>query len=173
MIFVVRGAGGGKKNRKGKWPAVACVVRSDGSNLGLIEYGGHPEWNEGNLLMLPNKKKGCFKLYDGDTKKVTAQIGRKGMFPNPGADIAYSPDGKWLVADYVDKTRKIRSYQFFRFSDKKVFTSPKIATRADRSTTRIDGAPRWNRTSDAILVGGVAKDGTRQMSIIRVVADRQ
>ena len=44
---------------------------------------------------------------------------------------------------------------------------------ADRSTTRIDGAPRWNRTSDAILVGGVAKDGTRQMSIIRLVPGKK
>ena len=33
---------------------------------------------------------------------------------------------------------------------------------------RIDPAPRWNRTNDAILVPGVARDGTRQMFVIRV-----
>jgi len=34
---------------------------------------------------------------------------------------------------------------------------------------RIDPAPRWNRTNDAILVPGIAKDNTRQMYVIRVV----
>jgi hypothetical protein len=34
---------------------------------------------------------------------------------------------------------------------------------------RIDPAPRWNRTSDAILVPGIATNGTRQLFVIRVV----
>ena len=33
---------------------------------------------------------------------------------------------------------------------------------------RIDPAPRWNRTNDAILVPGIAKDKTRQMHVIYV-----
>lgn len=33
---------------------------------------------------------------------------------------------------------------------------------------RIDGAPRWNRSSDAILVPGLAENKTRQMFVIRV-----
>lgn len=33
---------------------------------------------------------------------------------------------------------------------------------------RIDAAPRWNRTDDAILVPGIATDGTRQIFVIRV-----
>ena len=34
---------------------------------------------------------------------------------------------------------------------------------------RIDAAPRWNRTNDAILVPGIAENGTRQMFLIRVL----
>ncbi len=32
---------------------------------------------------------------------------------------------------------------------------------------RIDPAPRWNRTNDAILVPGIAKNRTREMFVIR------
>ena len=143
------------------------------SDLGLVDYGGHPEWYEGILLTLPDEKNGNFKFYNVDTKKVAGHIGEKGMFPSPGGDKAYSPDGKWLVASHHVKDKKARIYQFYRFSDKALFTSPAIPTRADGSVTRIDGAPRWNRTSDAILVGGVAEDGTRQMSIIRMLPARE
>ncbi len=173
LAFVVRGGGGGKKKRTYKWPSTACVVRPDGSNLGVIDWDGHPEWNEGNLLTLPNKKKKNYTLYNVDTKKVTGEIGEKGMIPTPGGDKAYSPDGKWFVGSGTDKKRKRCFYPFYRFSDGALFTSPGIKTRANRSTTRIDGAPRWNRTSDAILVGGVARDGTRQMSIIRLVPGKE
>ncbi|MDP6232524.1 MAG: hypothetical protein QF913_10230, partial [Nitrospinaceae bacterium] len=34
---------------------------------------------------------------------------------------------------------------------------------------RIDPAPRWNRTNDAILVPGIAKNKTRQMYVIHVI----
>ncbi|NQU51091.1 MAG: hypothetical protein HQ522_00985 [Bacteroidetes bacterium] len=34
---------------------------------------------------------------------------------------------------------------------------------------RIDLAPRWNRTNDAILVPGIAKNGIRQMFVIRII----
>jgi hypothetical protein len=33
---------------------------------------------------------------------------------------------------------------------------------------RLDPAPCWNRTGDAIVVPGIADDGTRQMFIIRI-----
>ena len=38
ILFVVRG--GGNKKHKNKWPNVGCVIRSDGSHLGLVDYGG-------------------------------------------------------------------------------------------------------------------------------------
>lgn len=34
---------------------------------------------------------------------------------------------------------------------------------------RIDPAPRWNRTNDAILVPGLAENKTRQIFLIRVL----
>jgi hypothetical protein len=34
---------------------------------------------------------------------------------------------------------------------------------------RIDPAPRWNRTNDAILVPGISDNRPRQMFIIRVI----
>ena len=169
IAFIVRG--GGSKKRKNKWPNVGCVIRSDGTGLGLIEWGGHPEWYEGTLLALPVKKEKRWKLYDVDSKKVKGHITEKGMIPSPGGDKAWSPDGKWFVGSHHVKAKKSRTYQFFRIADKALFTSPLIPTRGDGSVTRIDGAPRWNRTSDAILVGGVAPDGTRQMSILRLIPD--
>jgi hypothetical protein len=33
---------------------------------------------------------------------------------------------------------------------------------------RIDPAPRWNRTNDAILVPGLTKNKTRQIFLIRI-----
>ena len=113
IVFVVRGRGNEKYENK--WPNVGCVVHSDGTGLGLIEFGGHPEWLEGNLLTL----KECV-------------------------------------------------YTFYRMADGAFVRSPVIPTKSDGSVTRIDGAPRWNRTSDAILVGGVAEDGTRQLLVIRL-----
>ena len=37
-----------------------------------------------------------------------------------------------------------------------------------KGNLRTDPAPRWNRNSDAILVPGWTKDGTRQLHVIRV-----
>jgi len=33
---------------------------------------------------------------------------------------------------------------------------------------RLDPAPGWNRTSDAIVVPGIAPDGTRQMFLLEL-----
>ena len=40
-------------------------------------------------------------------------------------------------------------------------------------THRIDPAPRWNRTGDAILVPGLAPDGTLQLFILRIQTDSE
>ena len=36
---------------------------------------------------------------------------------------------------------------------------------------RIDPAPRWNRTSDTLLVPGLTENGTRQMFMLRLSKD--
>ena len=171
IIFTVRGGGDRKKKRKNKWPNTGCVIRSDGSGLGNIEYDGHPEWYEGNLLSLPGKS--FFRLYDVDEKKMKGQIGEKGTFPSPGNDNAFSPDGKWYVGSHRQKKKKECIYTFFRFADKEYFRAPPIPTREGSGVTRIDTAPRWNRTSDAILAPGVAEDGSRQLFIVRILSEKK
>ena len=170
IVFVVRG--GGSDTLPDKYPNVQCVIHADGTGLKRMEFGGHPEWYEGNQLSLPGD--GVFKLVDVDTDKVMGQIGTKGTFRSPGDDNAYSPDGKWYVGSH--KVDMSRGWTFYRFADQTHFETSAIPswfggkkTKNDpHGVTRIDGAPRWNRTSDRILVGGVAEDGTRQMFIIHI-----
>jgi hypothetical protein len=172
IVFIVRGKGDDKKRRG--YPNVGCVINSDGSGLGLIDFGGHPEWYKDNLLILPNDDKGILNIYNVDTKKVAGTIGEEGMFPDPGGDKAYSPDGKWLVGSH-EKDEK-QGYTFYRFSDQVHFTSPMIPSfqgTGDRRVNRVDGAPRWNRESNKILVGGIADDGSRQLFIIRMRAEKE
>ena len=122
-------------------------------------------------------KQGWLDLYNVDTASFTGdQIGTTNTFKDTGADKAYSPDGRWMVCSY--KLDKSWRYQFYRFSDGTVFTATTTLTLEGatpiNNSTRIDGAPRWNRTSDAILVGGIVTEnnpsiGTRQMAIIRLI----
>ena len=169
IFFVVRGDGRG--DVKAKYPNVACVINVDGSNLRNCINGGHPEWYKGKLLTMAEKKKKHYKLYDVDSQKIVGRIGDNGVFPQPGGDNAYSPDGKWYVGSHRIDLKQF--YTFYRFEDNAHFVSEGIDIFRGKTkalTTRIDGAPRWNRTSDAILVGGIAEDGTRQMSIIKIIS---
>jgi len=173
LFFVVRGSD--TVDGIGKYPSAPCVINVDGSNLRHCENGGHPEWYEGKLMTVAQDKKKHYKLYDVDSEKIVGRIGDDGVFPQPGGDNAYSPDGKWYVGSHrIDLTQ---FYTFYRFEDNAHFVSEGIPifrgkTKKGLLTTRIDGAPRWNRSSDRILVGGVAKDGTRQMSIIKIISPR-
>ena len=164
IIFVVRGKG------EGKYPNAGCVIRSDGSRLSRIEYDGHPEWCEGNLLSLPGES--FFRLYDVDTKNVVGRIGDKGVFPSPGDDTAFSPDGKWYVGSHKPRKKEC-VYTFYRLADKAYSHAPAIRTNPGGGVTRIDPAPRWNRTSDAILAPGVAEDGSRQLFVVQILSVRK
>ncbi len=169
IAFIVRGKG------EDKYPNAACVIHSDGSGLSRIKKGGHPEWLEGNILSVAGE--GGVELYDVDTKLLKGTIGDTGTFPNPGDDKAYSPDGKWfVVAHKAHRRAEKRNYTFYRFSDQVHFNSPIISTyygEGEASVTRIDTAPRWNRESNKILVGGVADDGSRQLFIIRIQPENE
>ena len=170
IVFVIRG--NSKVNGKRKYPNLACVINTDGSNLGRIDFDGHPEWYKGNQLTIPDTEKGFYKLYDVDTKQIVGRIGEDGVFPAPGGDNAFSPDGKWYVASHRDDGKCF--YTFYRFEDNAHFVSGGTLTyrgTKEHGVTRIDGAPRWNRTSDSILIGGIAKDGTRQLSIIKIYSE--
>ncbi len=114
------------------------------------------------------------ELWDVDSKLLKGTIGDTGTFPNPGDDKAYSPDGKWFVGSH-EKDEK-QGYTFYRFSDHVHFYSPMIPSfhgTGERRVNRIDGAPRWNRESNKILVGGVADDGSRQLFIIRMLSEKE
>jgi hypothetical protein len=174
--FVIRGNGGGPNNRKKKWPEVELIIRADGTHLIQMPKLGHTDWLEGSVITCANKQ-GWIDLYNVDSASFTGdKIGTKNTFKDSGADMAYSPDGRWMVCSY--KSDGSWCYQFYRFTDGAVFTATTTLTFEGatpiNSSTRIDGAPRWNRTSDAILVGGIVTEnnpskGTRQMAIIRLV----
>jgi hypothetical protein len=166
IYFFVRGGwdGGG-----GKRVNVPCSIRADGTGLTVQPFiGGHPEWAEGSLLIGRQGKKQV--LYDVDERKVVEQWGSPEMFPNPEGDIALSPDGRWFVNGHKSGDRNY--YTVYRRGDGAFVRSAGIFKGQYGGDIRIDPAPRWNRSNDALLVPGIAENQTRQMFLIRVVTDR-
>jgi len=160
IMFVVRG-------RQDMRPNIGCVVRSDGTGLRRITYVGHPEWGIGSLLILPNKAEKRFDLYDVATEQYAGKLGDEGTFPDPIDDNALSPDGRWFVGSR--RTKSIECvYTLHRLSDGLTVESPPIKTKAGGGVVRVDPAPRWNRTSDALLVPGLTDDGTLQLFVIKM-----
>jgi len=88
------------------------------------------------------------------------------MFPKPEGDISLSPDGNWFVNGYSRNNKNY--YAIYRRSDGAFVRSRGIDKGRYSGDIRIDPAPRWNRTSDAILIPGIAEDKTRQMFVIHI-----
>ncbi|MCH2383615.1 MAG: lactonase family protein, partial [Pedosphaera sp.] len=105
-------------------------------------------------------------FYDVDKKKVVGQLGTPKMFPKPEGDISLSPSGQWFVNGY--KKDKKNYYAVYRRTDGAFARSEGVDKGSYSGDIRIDPAPRWNRTNDAILVPGIARNKTRQMFVIRV-----
>ena len=61
-------------------------------------------------------------------------------------------------------------YVVYRLSDGAFGRSQPLDRGPYRGDVRIDPAPRWNRTSDAILVPGIAHNKTRQLFVIHVLS---
>ena len=166
VYFFVRGGWSGKKGDKINMP---CSIHTDGSGLTLHDkhIGGHPEWAEDNLLIGRQGDNQIF--YDVDKKKVVGQLGTPKMFPKPEGDISLSPSGQWFVNGYKkDKKSEKNYYAVYRRTDGAFARSEGVDKGSYSGDIRIDPAPRWNRTNDAILVPGLAKNKTRQMFVIRV-----
>ncbi len=89
------------------------------------------------------------------------------MFPNPGGDVSLSPDGNWFVNGYSQSGKNY--YAVLRRSDGAFARSRGIDKGGYAGDIRIDPAPRWNRTNNAILVPGIAENGTRQMFVVKVI----
>ena len=105
------------------------------------------------------------------TQKIVGQIGTPEILPDPEGDVALSPDGKWFVNGYrkgdenfwVVVRRSDNTWQRTQGYNIKGRTSGDL---------RLDAAPAWNRTSDAILFPALAGDGTRQSFLMRIVQKR-
>ncbi len=164
VYFFVRAGWSGKRGERINMP---CSIRADGTHLTLHDthIGGHPEWAEGSLLIGRQGKQQI--LYDVDQKKVVGQLGTPEIFPNPEGDISLSPSGQYFVNGYKQGSENY--YVVYRRRDGAYARSRGLDKGSYSGDIRIDPAPRWNRTNDAILVPGLAQNRTRQMFVIRVM----
>lgn len=104
-------------------------------------------------------------IYDAARKEVVESWGGADRFPNPEGDVALSPDGARFVNGHREGENHY--YTFLDLRRKQTIKSPPIfLSKWSGGNLRLDPAPCWNRTSDAIVVPGIAKDGTRQMFLI-------
>ena len=138
----------------------------DGTHLAPLKQhiGGHPEWDTGHRMIgrLGDRQ----IIYDTDRQRIAGTLGTPKIFPKPEGDIALSPDGKWFVNGFKKDSKNY--YAVYRRSDGANVRSEGLDKGKYSGDIRIEPAPRWNRTNDAILVPGLAKNGTRQMFVIRV-----
>ena len=144
---------------------VPFTVRPDGSGLTRHEIfiGGHPEWEWGSRIIGSANNQQV--VYDTAARSLVDVIGGTDLFPNPGGDVALSPDGSWFVNSH--KQGDYNHYTFLHFATRRTLRSPPIFLGPWKSgDLRLDPAPCWNRTGDAIVVPGIAPDGTRQMFLI-------
>jgi hypothetical protein len=151
-------------------PRVNAVftVRPDGSNLTRHEtfIGGHPEWAWGPTII--GSSGGRQVVYDTARKEIVESLGGSDVFANPEGDVALSPDGSWFVNG--QRQGQYHHYTFLEMKTRRVVKSPGVFLSTwNRGPLRLDPAPAWNRTSDAIVVPGIASDGTRQMFVLELV----
>jgi len=154
------GNGGDKVN-------VPFSIHADGTGLSLheIHVGGHPEWAEGNLLI--GKQGGKQIVYDVDQQSIVEQWGDREIFPNPEGDISLSPNGRLFANGY--KKGDSNFYVVYRRDDGAFCRSEGVYKGPYGGDIRIDPAPRWNRSNDAILVPGISEDKTRQLFLLRLI----
>jgi len=163
VYFFVRG---GWRVRRGKRINTPCSIKSDGTDLVLHEkhIGGHPEWGEGTKLIGRDGRNQIF--YDVVEKRVTGRLGTPDVFPDPEGDISLSPDGRWFVNG--SSKGGVNRYVVLRLADGHYGRTAAFSRGMYKGDLRIDSAPRWNRTSDAILVPGVTAGKTRQLFVIHM-----
>jgi len=106
------------------------------------------------------------------SKKWAGQIGGPDVFLDTNDDNALSPDGKLYVGSHKSKSKPTECvYTIYRRSNGTFVRSPAITTKAGGGDVRLDPAPRWNRSSDALLVPGLASDGTVQLFLLTLAPE--
>jgi hypothetical protein len=148
---------------------VPFTMKADGTDLRplAMHIGGHPDWESGQRMIGIRGNEQI--LFDIERQQVVGTLGTPEVFPNPGGDVALSPDGKWFVNGHGDKGKNY--YNILRRSDG-AWTRTEGVDQGGYITgeLRIDPSPCWNRDSTQILIAGVANDEqkTRQLYIITV-----
>ena len=141
---------------------VPITMKPDGSDLTLHTQfiGGHPEWLDGHQLI--GKVENRQVIYDALKQEITGQLGTETTFVDPEGDIALSPDSSWFVNGFHQQGAN--HYTLYRMRDGLTANTPPLTVGGRTSgNLRIDPAPKWNRTNDAILAPALAEDGTRQL----------
>ncbi len=106
-------------------------------------------------------------FYDVSSRTILGYIASPRELPRPGGDVALSPNGHWLANGSA--TKETYHYDLVRLADNTHLRSPEFSRgNYVHGPLRIDPAPRWNRTSDALLVSGLTRDETRQLFVIRI-----
>jgi hypothetical protein len=165
IFFFVRGDFDKKDGRLD----VPFTVKPDGTGLQPLarHIGGHPEWESGRTLIGARGKDQI--LFDVEDQKVTGTLGTPEIFPNPGGDIALSPDGKWFVNGHGEKGKNY--YTILRRSDGAwVRTEGFDQNGYTSGNLRIDPSPNWNRDNSKLLVVATDAKKTRQMFVVTVTS---
>jgi hypothetical protein len=146
---------------------IPCTVGADGTGLTMHEHiGGHPEWESDRRVIGVKGKEQV--IYDVDERKIVGTLGTPQVFPQPGGDIALSADGKWFVNGHSEAGANV--YTVLRRGDGSwARTAPISRGKYTSGELRIDGAPAWNRTGNAIAFPALdSRDGTRQIFVINI-----
>lgn len=144
---------------------IPISFRPDGTELSFHSQfiGGHPEWLDGTHLI--GKVNNRQAIYDVRAQRITGHLGGTDTFADPEGDIALSPDGSWFANGF--HRNGANNYVLYRMRDGFVVNTPPLDVGGrTEGDLRIDPAPAWNRASDAILVPGLANDGTRQLFVV-------
>ena len=179
LYFFVRG----NFNRRPERVNVPMTVRADGSGLReqTVFIGGHPEWELGANMIgtAPRPASGgaspeddageMLVLYNSESQQVIQELGSPEIFPDPGNDVALSPDAKWIVQGFEEEARN--AYAVYRRCDGAWAHTRWFDQRQyDSGDLRIDAAPKWNRSGDQIVFSSLTDEPepTRQLFLIRV-----
>ena len=167
VYFFARG-NWGKRNKERRKINTPFSIHIDGTGLTRhsMHIGGHPDWAEGHLLI--GRQHNDQILYDVDKQEIVGKMGTPDIFPKPEGDVSLSPDGTLFANGYKQGTKNI--FVVYRRSDGAWVRSKGLSKGEYFGDIRIDPAPRWNRANNAILVPGLARNRTRQMFVIRIVA---